>query len=88
VVIIVINDIEVQVDEACVIGKTVGRQVNKFVVEVVKCIVKIVPFLYKGRCGHCHDTFLLVWVAVIMVDGDVDSSGSWQVRANPGREFA
>jgi len=51
--------------------------VDKFVVEVMKCIAKIVSFLYKGRCGCCCDTFLLVWVVVIMVDGDVDSSGGW-----------
>jgi len=61
--------------------------VNEFIVEVIECIVKIIPFLYKGRCGRCSYTFLLVWVAVIMVDGDVDSGDGWQVRLNPGREF-
>jgi len=75
-VVIIIVDVGVWEDEACIICKSVGCRVNKFILEVIKCIVKIVPFLYKGRCWHCSNVILLVGVVVVIVDRDADSSSS------------
>ncbi len=43
--VIIVVGIGVREDEACIVRKSVGRQLNKFSVEVIECVVKIVPFL-------------------------------------------
>jgi len=43
--VIIVVGIGVREDEACIVRKSVGHQLNKFSVEVIECVVKIVPFL-------------------------------------------
>jgi len=43
--VVIIIDIGVREDEACIVHKSVGCQVNELIVEVIECIVKIVLFL-------------------------------------------